>query len=67
MFIGYLTFLINIYLGICVFQLGISVNVKTFLSYRYILCLIAAMNITDFVLSDHIVKMPKTSQLAVYI
>ena len=32
MLIGYSTFLINIYLGILVFQLGIFVNVKTLLT-----------------------------------
>ena len=54
MLIGYSAFLINIYLGILVFHLGIFVNVKTFLTNSYILCLIVALNITDFVLSDHI-------------
>ena len=32
MLIGYSTFLINSYLGILVFQLGIFVNVKTLLT-----------------------------------
>ena len=51
MLIEYSAFLINIYLGILVFHLGIFVNVKTFLTNSYILCLIVALNITDFVLS----------------
>ena len=38
MLIGYSTFLINIYLGILVFQLSIFVNIKTFLPIWYILC-----------------------------
>ena len=67
MLIGYSSFLINIYLGILVFQFGIFVNVKTLLTNWYILCLTAAMNITDFILSDHIEKVLKTSQLAVNI
>ena len=39
------TFLINIFWGISVFQLGIFVNVNTLLTNWYILCLIAAMYI----------------------
>ena len=46
MLIGYSTFLINIYLGILVFQLGIFCNVKTLLTNWYILCLFVALNIT---------------------
>ena len=58
MLIGYSTFLINIYLGILVFQLDIFVNVKTLLTNSYILshcCYEHNMLLTiDFVLSDHI-------------
>ena len=57
MLIGYSTFLINIYLGILVFQLGIFVNVKTLLTNWYILSYCCyeqnMVHPIDFVLSDH--------------
>ena len=56
MLIGYSTFLINIYLGILVFQLRIFVNVKTLLNYMLsYYCYEHNMLLTiDFVLLDHI-------------
>ena len=60
MLIGYSTFLINIYRGILIFQLGIFVNVKTLLNYQLIHFMSYCCfkhNILlkiDFVLSDNI-------------
>ena len=58
MFIGYSTFLINIYFGSLVFQLGIFVNVKNVLTKCYSLCLIAAMNINMLLTTDFILNQP---------
>ena len=58
MLIGYSTFLINIYLGILVFQLGVFVNVKTYIPIDtfYVLLLLCTLMLLkiDFVFSDHI-------------